>query len=133
MLYLVIAFVAVFAAGNGSGWLIHSWKTGKEIANIQAEKQSLINTNSALYAANNKCANDINTVQKGFEEIFRANEARAKGAAEAITKAQEQTAIHKQTARAIKFAPVNPKESWCAAIEREQIEYVRARHAADTD
>lgn len=49
---LIITFMAVFALGNDSGWLIHSWKSGTEVALVKSEKKSLGERNGTLVASN---------------------------------------------------------------------------------
>lgn len=125
---LIIAFIAVFAAGNLSGWMVHSWKAGAQVALIKSEKKSLEERNETLAASNGQCKTDVQSVQKGVESLTSYYEGKVKAAQAEAVKAQPIAAKHTQAAITIIAAPVREGESMCAAIEREQKEYVQARH-----
>ncbi|SHL42324.1 hypothetical protein SAMN05216428_102357 [Nitrosospira sp. Nsp11] len=128
---LILAFLAVFAVGNISGGVIMHWKSGAEVALAVSDKEKVESRNSILEAANGNCATDIEGVRQGVKVITDAVSEREKAASAAMRDAQALVAKHKAAAVAIKALPVVPQAEQCEAIEREQIEYVAARHAAE--
>lgn len=118
-IYAIIAAV-IFGAGFGSGWTVKDWKDGKHIATIES-------ANSVLSASNDQCKTDIDGVRAGVAVVVKATEDKARAAASAMQSAAELAAKHSRTAITIKAAPTVPADKQCAAIEQEQIDYVKSR------
>lgn len=117
----VIVAIVIFAAGSGTGWAVNQWRNGAKIAQLESH-------DSVATAANAQCKTDVQSVQKGVESIASFYEGKVKAAQAEVVKAQPKADKHTRAAITIKAAPIRTDESLCQAVEREQKEYVQARH-----
>lgn len=114
--------IAVFSGlAFTGGFAVADWRSGAQIARLASE-------NAVLEAANGKCTTDIESVRQSVISMQKAADERVKAADAAMVVAQPKAAIHTRAAITIKAAPIPIGESLCAAVEREQKEYVQARH-----
>lgn len=120
---LIIAFIAVFAVGNLSGWTVHSWKSGAKTAALESR-------DAVVTAANEQCKNDVVAVKSGVKDVTDALAKKKKDAEDSMKDARYWAAQHDRLAREVNSAPIRPDEAQCQAVEREQREYVERRHAA---
>lgn len=128
-IYAIVAAV-IFSAGFGTGWGVKGWKDGAEVAHAVSEKEKVESHNAILQTANANCATDIAGVRQGVKVITDAVAEREKAASDAMKNAEVTISRHKTVAAATKsLSPVSPEpDAQCAAIIREQKEYVQNRH-----
>jgi hypothetical protein len=123
---LIVALI--FIAGFGGGWGVKGWKDGAEVAHAVSEKEKVESHNAILQTANANCATDIDGVRQGVKVITDAVAEREKAASEAMKNAQVLAGKHVVQIAAIKALPIVPEVGQCAAIIKEQKEYVQNRH-----
>lgn len=130
---LAIIILAAVLVGVGGGWGVKHWKDGAEIAQVNSEKSALESQNSILQTANSDCATDIQDVKKQVQIIVTLAEEREKAASDAMKTADLLIAQRKKQIRTTRvYQPVAPTpEAQCAAIIREQIDYVQGRRDAN--
>jgi hypothetical protein len=114
---------------SGAGWLIKDWKDGAEIVPVRSQKNDAEARNSILGAANQQCGTNIESVRAGIKTITDAVGKREEAARTAMSQAETLVAKHTKAAQTIKQAPPVPQDQQFAAIEREQVEYIKTRRA----
>jgi hypothetical protein len=115
---IIIAVLATLAFVGG--FAVSDWRSAAEIRGLSSD-------NAILGAANQRCETDINAVRSGIKTITEAVGKREEAARAAMVNAETQVATHTRAAQATKAAPPVPQDQQCAAIEREQIEYIQKR------
>lgn len=127
---LIAIIVVSVLVGFGSGWGVKGWKDGAEVALAVSAKEKVESRNAILEAANTSCATDIEGVRKGVAVVIGQVEERERAASAAMKAADVVVAERKKEIAAIKNLPQVPPEpeAQCAAIVREQIDYVQKRH-----
>lgn len=122
-----IAIVISLLVGFGGGWGVKGWKDGAGIALANSEKAAVESKNAILVTANGNCATDIDGVKKGVAVVVAQVEAREKAASDAMTAADAKIAQRKvKVITQLPPVPLTP-DAQCAAIFKEQIEYVQER------
>ena len=119
---MAVVAIAIFAAGAGTAWTINGWRNGAKIARLQSSE-------SLLIQANSQCKTDVDNVKASVTALMSQYEDKIASAKAEAVKAQPKAAQHTQNAIIIKAAPIRPGETQCAAIEREQLEYLTSRTA----
>jgi hypothetical protein len=110
----VVAFVG--------GFVVSDWRTDGKIAKLDRDKQ-------VLELANRRCGQDVENVKSTFAELKRVSDERLTAAANAVKEAEREAQAHVEKAVVIRKAPPVPADKQCAAIVREQQEYLVARQA----
>lgn len=120
---LVLLLIALGSAvvGGGIGWSVKGWKDGAHVAVVESR-------GVVLTSANEKCAIDIEDVQKGVKSVTEYAAARMKAAEDAAAKATANAGKHSGNAITIMAAPLPPEDEQCVAIKEEQEKYVQSRH-----
>lgn len=126
---LALIIVAAVLIGMGTGWGVKGWKDGARIAQITADRDGVKSDNAILAAANSNCAVDIESIKKGVAVVVSQVEDRER-AASAAMKAADLAIAKRKAAERIKRLPViaPAPEAQCAAMIKEQIDYVQERH-----
>jgi hypothetical protein len=127
---LIALIIGVSAlVGFGGGWGVKGWKDGATVAEVKSQKAAVESRNAELQTANAGCATDIEGVKKGVAVVVAHVEEREKAASDAMKAADLTIAQHKVRAATIKKLPTiaQTPAAQCAAIIREQVDYVRER------
>ncbi|ODT75476.1 MAG: hypothetical protein ABS69_10700 [Nitrosomonadales bacterium SCN 54-20] len=112
------ALIAVISFG--SGWKVHSWKSGAKMAELESR-------DAVVTEANKQCKKDVKAAQAGIKQVTDALAEKEHEAQAAMLSAKEEAKKRSEMARKIKNAPIQEGETQCQAVEREQLEYVEAR------
>jgi hypothetical protein len=121
VLVLLLISLGSALAGFGGGWSVKGWKDGSHVAVVESR-------DAVLTSANEKCAIDIDDVQKGVKSVTEYAAARMKAAEDAAAKATANASKHSGNAITIMAAPLPPEDKQCVAIKEEQENYVKSRH-----
>jgi hypothetical protein len=126
---LIAIILGSLAVGFGGGWGVKGWKDGATVAEVKSQKAAVESRNVELQSANSNCATDIEGVKKGVAVVVAHVEEREKAASDAMKAADLTIAQHKVKAATIKKLPTIAQSpaAQCAAIIREQVDYVRER------
>lgn len=119
---IVIAVLAALAFGGG--FALSDWRMASQI-------QRLNSNNAVLSAANDRCANDIESARMAMQTLTTTTEMREKNAAKAMQGAETAAAKHKDNAKKIRALPPVAPAKQCEVISAEQIRYVQSRHQND--
>lgn len=116
---IIMGIVAALAFGGG--FAVSNWRAAAEI-------QRLNSINEVAYAANDKCAQEIESVRASMSALTAASARREKNAAQAMRGAAAEAAKHVARAKETRsLQPVLPVQQF-EVLAREQIEYVKRRH-----
>lgn len=131
-LYIIIAAAVIFGAGASSGWELNGWRLGAEIERQAGQVKTLTVTNSALENANKQCGIDVEQVTGAVNKVLADSQRLTAAALAAMGKAQASADSHLARADRILKAAAVPNElaAQCAAIIKEQRDYVDERRAA---